>query len=108
MSDIEVRPDIVIVSAPLPANLALHQATSTISIVMATGADPVDFGLVQSLSHPGGNVTAQMYVEVSIDDPVCRSSFIPKLAIYSVFLNVMLRKFKFTSIISPLSISGVI
>ena len=37
----------VIVSAPLPANLALHRATSTIPFVMATGADPVDFGLVQ-------------------------------------------------------------
>ena len=47
----------VIVSAPLPANLALHQATSTIPIVMATGADPVGFGLLQSLSHPGGNIT---------------------------------------------------
>jgi putative tryptophan/tyrosine transport system substrate-binding protein len=45
----------VIVSAPLPANLALHKATSAIPIVMATGADPVGFGLVQSLSHPGGN-----------------------------------------------------
>jgi putative ABC transport system substrate-binding protein len=33
----------VIVSAPLPANLALHRATSTIPIVMATGADlPVE------------------------------------------------------------------
>ncbi len=47
----------VIVSAPLPANLAASQATSTIPIVMANGADPVSFGLVQSLSHPGGNVT---------------------------------------------------
>src|SRR5262249_43399156 len=47
----------VIVSAPLPANLAMHQATSTIPIVMATGADPVGFGLVQSLPHPGGNIT---------------------------------------------------
>ena len=46
----------VIVSAPLPANLAVHKATSTIPIVMATGADPVGFGLVQSLSHPGGNI----------------------------------------------------
>jgi putative ABC transport system substrate-binding protein len=47
----------VIVSAPLPANIALHKATSTIPIVMATGADPVGFGLVQSLSRPGGNMT---------------------------------------------------
>jgi len=47
----------VIVSAPMPANLAVRKATSTIPIVMANGADPVRFGLVQSLSRPGGNVT---------------------------------------------------
>src|SRR5215472_10573177 len=47
----------VIVSTPLPAHLAARKATSEIPIVMATGADPVGFGLVASLSHPGGNVT---------------------------------------------------
>ena len=47
----------IIVSAPVPANIAVYKATKTIPIVMSTGADPVGFGLVQSLSHPGGNVT---------------------------------------------------
>src|SRR6516164_11442695 len=47
----------IIVSAPMPANVAVHQVTKTIPVVMATGADPVGFGLVQSLSHPGGNIT---------------------------------------------------
>jgi putative tryptophan/tyrosine transport system substrate-binding protein len=47
----------VIVSAPVPANLAASKATSTIPIVMANGAHPVSFGLVQSLSRPGGNIT---------------------------------------------------
>jgi putative tryptophan/tyrosine transport system substrate-binding protein len=53
---VRLKPD-VIVSAPLPSHIALRQATSTIPIVMANGADPVGFGLVTSLSHPGGNVT---------------------------------------------------
>ena len=47
----------VIVSGPLPANLAVQKATGTIPIVTGTGADPVGFGLVNSLAHPGGNIT---------------------------------------------------
>jgi putative ABC transport system substrate-binding protein len=53
---VQLKPKII-VSAPLPANVALHRVTSTIPIVMASGADPVGFGLVKSLSHPGGNIT---------------------------------------------------
>jgi putative tryptophan/tyrosine transport system substrate-binding protein len=53
---IQLNPNVV-VSAPAPANLAIAKATNTIPIIMASGADPVGFGLVQSLSHPGGNVT---------------------------------------------------
>jgi putative tryptophan/tyrosine transport system substrate-binding protein len=40
-----------------PGAIAAAQATSTIPIVMADGADPVAIGLARSLARPGGNVT---------------------------------------------------
>jgi ABC-type uncharacterized transport system substrate-binding protein len=47
----------VIVTYAVPAIRAAKQATSTIPIVFAAAADPVENGLVASLAHPGGNVT---------------------------------------------------
>ena len=80
----------VIVSAPLPAHLAVRKVTSTIPIVMATGADPVGFGLVASLSHPGGNVTglanfAEMLASKQID---FLREILPHLARFGLLVNV--------------------
>ena len=47
----------VIVTAVNTDTLAARNATKTIPIVMASAGDPVGFGLVDSLAHPGGNVT---------------------------------------------------
>src|SRR6266567_938901 len=45
------------VSASSPAYHALQRATNTIPIVMVYMTDPVGNGLVESLKHPGGNIT---------------------------------------------------
>jgi putative ABC transport system substrate-binding protein len=80
----------VIVSTPLPAHLAARKATSVIPIVMATGADPVGFGLVASLSHPGANVTglanfAEMLASKQID---LLREMLPHLARFGLLVNV--------------------
>jgi len=49
----------LIVTAGTPATVAAKQATPTIPIVFAVAGAPVEKGLVDSLAHPGGNVTGR-------------------------------------------------
>jgi putative tryptophan/tyrosine transport system substrate-binding protein len=80
----------VVVSAPVPTNLAMKNATSTIPIVMATGADPVGFGLVESLSRPGGNVTGltNFAEELAAKQLDLMRALIPRLSRVAVLVNV--------------------
>lgn len=52
----------IIVTETTPAAQAAKKATQTIPIVMAISGDAVGTGLVESLAHPGGNVTGQSFI----------------------------------------------
>jgi len=47
----------VIFAGPFDALLAAKQRTSRVPIIMTPSADPVVTGIVESLDHPGGNIT---------------------------------------------------
>jgi ABC-type uncharacterized transport system substrate-binding protein len=79
----------VIVSDSTIGTRALKHATSTISVVMATVADPVGSGFVTSLAHPGGNVTglSTMMTELSAKRLQLLKEAIPRVIRVAVLSN---------------------
>jgi putative tryptophan/tyrosine transport system substrate-binding protein len=65
MELIALQPD-VILAGQTPAVVALRQSTFSIPIVFAQVADPIEIGLITSLSHPGGNITGFTTFEPTI------------------------------------------
>jgi ABC-type uncharacterized transport system substrate-binding protein len=59
------RPDVV-VSGGSTTTGPLLQATTSVPIVFTSAVDPVGAGFVESLAHPGGNITGFMQFDYSL------------------------------------------
>jgi putative ABC transport system substrate-binding protein len=62
---VALEPEVILVQSN-PGVGALRQVTSTIPIVFVSVADPVESGFVESLAHPGGNITGFSNFEASM------------------------------------------
>jgi putative tryptophan/tyrosine transport system substrate-binding protein len=86
-----VRRQVALIVTPgsTPAALVAKAATTTIPIVFYVGADPVEVGLIGSLSRPGGNVTGvtTLNVEVGAKRLELLHELVPTATIIAALVN---------------------
>ena len=62
---VQLKPELIVACGG-PAAAALQGTTRSLPTVFVQVVDPVAFGLVASLAHPGGNITGFMHFEPSM------------------------------------------
>jgi putative tryptophan/tyrosine transport system substrate-binding protein len=91
---IRLQPDVLVTSGP--GTRVLKDATSTIPIVMAVGADAMADGLVESLARPGGNITGSTFFgpELSAKRLELLKEAVPRLSNVAILLNPENRSYR--------------
>ena len=87
---VRLRVDIIVVAGGSAWVRAAKDATKTIPIVMVgTGSDPVEEGLVESLARPGGNVTGVTNLATELGGKLLEllKEAVPKIARVAVLYN---------------------
>ena len=83
------RPVAVLAATSTPAALAAKAVTTTVPTVFTTAANPVELGLVASLSRPGGNLTgaSQLNVETGPKRLELVREVIPAATVVGLLVN---------------------
>jgi putative tryptophan/tyrosine transport system substrate-binding protein len=89
VADLVDRQVEVLVVASLTAGFTAKAATRTVPIVFTSGTDPVDAGLVESLNHPGGNITGIASITQQLVPKRLQilCEMVPKAAIVALLVN---------------------
>jgi putative tryptophan/tyrosine transport system substrate-binding protein len=85
---LKLAPDLIVANGA-PAMQAMQQATRTVFVIFIGGADPVADGFVQSLAHPGGNMTGFTVLEPSVGAKLLEllKEIAPRVVRFAVLLN---------------------
>src|SRR6516164_5953786 len=81
-----VRRQVAVIVANSPGVMAVKAAATTIPIVFTTATDPVNIGLVASLSRPGSNITGvtQLHAAVAPKRLVLAHELVPAATVIAV------------------------
>jgi putative ABC transport system substrate-binding protein len=81
--------DVIVTQGGPPSALAAKSATTTIPIVFLGGSDPVEIGLVASLSRPGGNLTGMTFMSADLMPKRLEllSELVPQARVIALLVN---------------------